>query len=606
MKNKVAIIGSGPTCIYILKQISDQSEVFKSHIGAIIIFEKSNNAGMGMPYNPDTTDIYNLSNISSEEIPLLEESFADWLKDQSKDFLKDLNVTEFPISKSKVYSRLALGNYMKVQFDQIVEKLNNQGISMIITPGVNIVDIVLGQNAKQVTLIDSATVEHQGFDKVIISTGHIWAEPDRPEHGYYASPWPIQKILPDVNSFYNFTIGTLGASLSAFDVVNSLAHRHGSFQKIEEGLNFKLYKNAEDFKLVMHSAEGWLPHLQYEQEKPMREIYRHTTRDEMLSLIDTSGFLPLSDFFDKVCRPALIEAAEKDGNTKLKELLSQTDFGIKEFIDHQEDKHEYVNSFEGMRKEVVVAKEKINSNKPTHWMETLDDLMYCLNFHAELISAEDFLFYRKKMMPFLMSVIAALPLSSANILLALYDAGCITIKTGMVDIMENPSKDGKTIIKVSNTDEKTETFEYSLFINCAGQGNIEFEDYPFPTLLKDNIVRKARTKFKSSRDSSLIRNVNKKEEVLENESETYLYTGGIDIDSGYRIIDSEGIPSSIISDVSFIHTSGCRPYSYGLQACNATSAILIEQLKKDFTMSDSKRELSIEEITEIYKNKEDL
>ena len=332
MKNKVAIIGSGPTCIYILKQISDHSIIFKSHIGEVIIFEKSKNAGMGMPYNPETTDIYNLSNISSEEIPLLEESFADWLKNQSKDFLKDLNVTEFPISKSKVYSRLALGNYMKIQFDQIVEKLNNQGIPTAINSGVNIVDIIPNKKSKQVTLVDSETAKYNEFDKVIISTGHIWAEPDRPEQGYFASPWPIHKILPDKNKFYNFTIGTLGASLSAFDVVNSLAHRHGSFQTTENGLSFKLHKDAENFKLVMHSAEGWLPHLQYEQEKPIREIYRHTTREEMLSLIDTSGFLPLSDFFDKVCRPALLEAAEKDGDNTLKKLLSQTDFGIKDRI----------------------------------------------------------------------------------------------------------------------------------------------------------------------------------------------------------------------------------------------------------------------------------
>lgn len=606
MKNKIAIIGSGPTCLYILKQLSDQSTLFKSHIQSISIFEKSKNAGMGMPYNPETTDIHNLSNISSEEIPLLEESFADWLKDQSNETLKNLNITEFPINKSKVYSRLALGNYLKVQFDKIVKKLDDQGITVKIFLGVKIVDIVPNKNSELVKLFTSNSERYDGFNKVIISTGHIWADEDKPKKGYYASPWPIHKILPDKNSYYNFAIGTLGASLSAFDVVTSLAHRHGNFHKSDQGLTFELNKNAKHFKLVMHSAEGWLPHLQYEQEKPIREIYRHTSRDEILGLIDASGFLSLSAFFDTICRPALLEASIKDGDPKLTDLLCQQNFGIKEFIDHMEGKHEYVNSFEGMRKELAQAKEKLELDKPTHWMETLDDLMYCLNFHAEVISAEDHLFFRRNLMPFLMNVIAALPLSSARTLLALYDAGCITLMKGRVEIIDDPSKDGKTIINVSNAGEKTKTISYNMFINCSGQGNIKFEDYPFPTLLKDNFVRKARAKFKSAPDHSFLNSAIKKKNILMTENESYVYTGGIDIDAGYRIIDSYGNPDSRIHDVSFVHTAGCRPYSYGLQACNATSVILVEQLKSDLNLILPINQDSIEDITKIYEDHEDL
>lgn len=62
----------------------------------------------------------------------------------------------------------------------------------------------------------------------------------------------------------------------------------------------------------------------------------------------------------------------------------------------------------------------------------------------------------------------------------------------------------------------------------------------------------------------------------------------------------------MICDVSFTHTSGCRPYSYGLQACNATSAILIAQFNKDFKTGDSKKEMSIEDSTQIYESNNDL
>ena len=73
--SNIAIIGSGPTALYLLKYITDNIADLKKEISNITIFEKEEILGMGMPYHPKTTDIYNLANISSEEIPLLQESF---------------------------------------------------------------------------------------------------------------------------------------------------------------------------------------------------------------------------------------------------------------------------------------------------------------------------------------------------------------------------------------------------------------------------------------------------------------------------------------------------------------------------------------------------
>ena len=605
MKNHIAIIGSGPTAIYILKHLHENASDFKISVKYISIFEKSTIGGMGMPYHPEMTDIYNLSNISSEEIPLLEESFASWLIAQPKNVLKSFNIDEFPINKSKVYSRIALGSYLKNQYDKIIENLRREGFIINEHFGVEIIDIIPRANHK-VNLLTSTSQIKDDFDKVIIATGHIWSEKDQPQNGYYGSPWPIHKLLPVKNSYYNFTIGTLGASLSAFDVVTSLAHRHGSFQKSGNGLCFKLNQNASKFKIAMHSAEGWLPHLQYEQEKPIREIYRHTNRLKILSLIDASGFLSLDLFFDEICRPALIEAFKKDDNPALIQLLSKTDTGITEFVNHMEGAHEYVNSFEGMRKELSCAEAYMLQNKPTHWMETLDDLMYCLNFHSELLSAEDHLFFRKKMMPFLMNVIAALPLSSANILLALYDAGCIELIKGNVEILKDHEKVGLTSIHVSDENKAVKTIEYPMFVNCAGQGKIEFEDYPFPTLIKNGIVRKARTKYKIAPTFPEEKSTEVQRTHLFIDDETYFFTGGIDVDAGYRLIKVDGKADSRIHDVSFIHTAGCRPYSYGLQACNATSVIVLEQLKSDLKLGHPISQDSIEGITKIYEEHDQL
>ncbi|WP_313717605.1 FAD/NAD(P)-binding protein, partial [Kaistella carnis] len=57
--SNIAIIGSGPTGLYLLQYIWEHIDVLASEIKEITIFEKEDILGMGMPYHPKTTDIYN-------------------------------------------------------------------------------------------------------------------------------------------------------------------------------------------------------------------------------------------------------------------------------------------------------------------------------------------------------------------------------------------------------------------------------------------------------------------------------------------------------------------------------------------------------------------
>ncbi|CAM4349497.1 FAD/NAD(P)-binding protein [Gillisia limnaea] len=601
-KKNIAIIGSGATAIYLLKHITDHLEKFKNTIEEISIFEKGVHMGMGMPYNPETTDIYNLANISSEEIPDLPETFGDWLRKQEPEMLSSWNVNDLPIDDTKVYSRISLGAYFQKQYNILIQQLTEKGIIVHQIKEEEVSDIQMDEKTSRV-LVQSVKGGSRSFDKIIIATGHHWFEEDNEEIGYYSSPWPIHKLLPESGEYYNYPIGTLGASLSAFDVVTSLARRHGVFIEKGDELCFNLNPDARGFKIVLHSLEGWLPHLQYEQEYPMREIYRHTSREEMISLIDNNGFLRIHTFFDKICRQALIQSFIKDKMPKMVEKLERDNINFKDFIQIMSDDHEYSNSFEGMRKERVAARNSVNQNMPIYWKETLDDLMYCLNFHAELLPAEDHLFFRREVMSFLMNVIAALPLSSANILLSIYDAGCIDLVVGKVEVIENSGNNDRTVIKVEKEDGTKDTFKYRMFVNCAGQKNIELEQFPFASLIKAGNVRKARAKFETLKNSNeLPKNVNI-DLIFEEKNDLLLYTGGVDIDAAYRLIGKDGKPNDSIYDISFTHTSGCRPYSYGLQACNATSKILIEVWLSAFS-ENSDINVEIEKITELYDDNE--
>jgi len=601
-KKNIAIIGSGATAIYLLKHINDHMEELKSFIHDITIFEQGVNMGMGMPYNPETTDIYNLANISSEEIPDLPASFGNWLREQKPERLTSWNVKNLPIEDSKVYSRISLGAYFHEQYSILIHLLTKKGIKVHQINKEKVCDIKTDEKSESIQ-VKTIKGDSRNFDKVIIATGHHWFEEDNEKIGYYSSPWPIHKLLPESGEYYNYPIGTLGASLSAFDVVTSLAHRHGSFIEKGSDLSYKLNPDAKGFKIIMHSAEGWLPHLQYEQEYPMREIYRHTSREEMLSLIDKDGFLRINTFFNKVCRQALIRAFKKDNIPKMIKKLKYENISFKEFIQIMSDDHEYSDSFEGMRKERVAARISVNNNKPIYWKETLDDLMYCLNFHAELLPAEDHLFFRKQVMSFLMNVIAALPLSSANILLALYDADCIDLVAGKVEVIKDNGKNDRTVIEVEKQDGTKERFHYKMFVNCTGQKNIELEQFPFASLIKDGKVRKARAKFETLKSLKKLSKSVDKDLVFEEENEISLYTGGIDVDAAYRLIGKDGKPNDSIYDISFTHTSGCRPYSYGLQACSATGKILTEVWLSAIS-ENSEIKVEIDKITELYDENE--
>ncbi|MDW5290329.1 FAD/NAD(P)-binding protein [Formosa sp. PL04] len=596
--SKLAIIGSGASAIYCLRHIADNSELLLKQFQGILIFEKDTHMGFGMPYNPNTTDKYNLSNISSEEIPALPQTFANWLRAQDKTYLEALNVTSFPITDSKMYSRIALGYYFHEQFNILIKTLKSSGFDVETYPEHQVNDII--PVAEDVIKIVTNQSEYI-CNRVIISTGHNISKDDKPNIGYYGSPWPIQKILPKSETYYNFEIGILGASLSAFDVVSSLAHRHGTFKTEGNQLKFTSHKNAKHFKITLHAVEGWLPHLQYEQEEPLREIYRHTTREAILKLRNANGFLKIEDFFNAICRPALIKAFKKDQDKNMVKKLNDKQFCFEDFIETMSQSHDYIDCFEGMKKELPQAKISVIQDKPIHWMETLDDLMYCLNFHAELLAAEDYLFFKTIVKPFLMSVIAAFPLESAQILLALHDAKFIDLVAGKVKINDATDKE-VTSIEIEQKDQSKITKNYKMFINCTGSDAIELAQFPFKSLVNKGILSKAASKFESIPDN--IAHLVAKEKLYTKHSDTYLYTGGIAVDNAYRVIGSSSTVSPNIYDISFTHVHGCRPYSYGLQACNATSSIVIESWLSPKTPKYSK--ISTQNITEIYDSNAEL
>ncbi|GAA5119564.1 FAD/NAD(P)-binding protein [Luteolibacter yonseiensis] len=566
----LAIIGGGPSALFTLFHIHENVRILRWRFDRILVFEKEKSAGPGMPYSRANTSELNLSNISSEELPKLPETFAAWLGAQSEARLARYGIGE-AVRETEIYPRVALGDYFQAQFSKLSEMLGEKGIIVGCHTDSEVRDIVpLEDGGYEVVTQAGLSVRAK---TVIIATGHAW---DRDEDAInLASPWPIKKLLPAEGGFHDFPIGLLGASLSAVDVINVLSHHHGSFEDEDGILVYTPSPEADHFKLVMHSADGLLSHLQFEQDEPKRELYRHCDEEGIQKLLDDGGHLRVSDYFDRICRPALIEALQNDGLESEAESLANPSFSFEDFAEIMKEKHLSPDPFELMKTEFEQERKKERRRKPTHWKEVLDDLMYTLNFRARLLPAEDHVRLKSRILPFVMNVMAALPLKSAKILMAVHKAGRLELVPGKAET-EYSKNDGMVRVKVGCGEGK-DTYEYRMFVDCSGQSPVGMKSFPFRSLVLAGLVSPAVADVLSlegarEADSDKIHKIPGGRTIME--------LGGLAVTDGYQLISENGTPAEGLYDIAVPHIAGLRPYCYGLQACDEAAGLLIENMMR--------------------------
>lgn len=563
-KSTLAIIGGGPSALFTLQHGLDCIGQFARRFPRILIFERQAGLGAGMPYSRFYTSGLNLSNISSEELPELPQTLADWLRTQSAARLREYHISS-EIRPDEIYSRVALGDYFQVQFEIICGKLETHGVTVEIHADSEVTDVEPCESGYRVVVRGGHRHE---CGTVVIATGHAWK---KDEDGVnFASPWPIHKLLPPQGSFHRFPIGLLGASLSAVDVVNVLAHHHGKFTEEGGMLRYQPDPDAGDFRLVMHSADGLLSHLQFEQDEPVRELFRHCSEEDIAALKD-GPHLRLSRYFDEVCRPVLAKALREDGLLSEADRLSQASFTFLDFSEMMKEKHLSPNPFGLMKAEFKEERAKIRKHLPTRWKEVLDDLMYTLNFHARLLPAEDHLQLRSRILPFVMNVMAALPLKSASLLIAVHEAGRLSLIPGKAEI--DHEKGEETVrVKLGNGDDPGSASEYRMFIDCAGQAPVGKDFFPFRSLVSSGRVTPAVSEIL---DPGRTQGIDPSKIVKSEEGKRVIELGGMMVTDDYQLVSVDGTPSPGLYDIAVPHEVGLRPYCYGLQACNEAAGILV-------------------------------
>ncbi len=138
-----------------------------------------------------------------------------------------------------------------------------------------------------------------------------------------------------------------------------------------------------------------------------------------------------------------------------------------------------------------------------------------------------------------------------------------------------------------------------MFVDCTGQGSVDIDRFPFPNMIQRGVAVEASAPL---RDPQSIDDFDEelRNNVLDG-SPARLKLGGIAIDGYFRVIGADGQSNPRIFDIAFPHATGIRPYSYGLQACDTTAAIVVQALGEGLSTAQASQAVpEPETVTRVY------
>ena len=561
----VAIIGGGPSGLFMYKRL-----VEKNIAGLkVSIFESRKQLGAGMPYSYEGATPEHLTNVSDHEIPALVSTIEDYVQSLSETTLRSYGIDVDDFNRYKVVPRLLLGRYLSEQFMLLKRMADEKGIETQIHLGSQVSDIIDLESQTQVKIMVGSTDTYI-VDKVIICTGHKW--PTRYEGNvehYFESPYPPSKLALKTDH----AVGLRGASLTAIDAIRTLARHNGSFEALETGeLRYQIDPGSENFKLLMHTRSGLLPAIRFHQEEPFLANKLLISEEElMLNRLENEGFVSLDFLFDRNFKA---QFKEKDPDFyAIVEKLS-----LEEFVEAVLSLREQKDAFEGFRQEHEQALKSIRRRQSIYWKEVLSALSFTLNYPAKYMSAEDMLRLKKVLMPLISIVIAFVPQSSSRELLALHDAGRLEVVNVGTDSRVEPASDrGANYFYTDESGIEVKT-HYKTFVDCVGQRPLNFEEFPFKSLVDNGNVSPAYLRFRSVEQAKEQMLAGNDHMFVAPDGAIFLQVPGVKIDDSFRLVDHSGNASQRLFMMAVPYMGGYNPDYSGLDFCAATSAIIASKI----------------------------
>jgi uncharacterized NAD(P)/FAD-binding protein YdhS len=571
-KNRIAILGGGPSGLFMYKRLVDTGN--KDLV--IDVFERKNQLGTGMPYSVEGANDEHITNVSGNEIPELVTSVAEWIKTVSPDTLRHYHIDLENFNDYKVLPRLLFGQYLSAQFALLQKQAKAAGIVTNIHFGSQVTDII-DYPAQEMVQVEVAGEQLYEFDCVIVCTGHNW--PKKYEGvvtGYFDSPYPPAKLAIQVDH----PVAIKGSSLTAIDAIRTLARHNGTYTKDNSGkLKYQIAEESKGFRMVMHSRNGMLPAIRFHLEDS------HLLKDAVLSHEEVNkvreqneGFLPLDYVFEKNFKEIL---KDKDAEfyAQIKDMQMET------FVEMMMELRERLPAFQLFKAEYVEAAKSIQRKESVYWKEMLAVLSFAMNYPAKYFSAEDMQRLQKVLMPLISIVIAFVPQSSVEEMLALHEAGVLDIISVGDDSQVKVEKGG-IVYHYTDENDKAQAPVFETFVDCVGQPHLSYDDLPYPSLVTNKTVSPARLLFRDA-TAGAKELADKNDKVSTDfKGNYYLRVPGITINDSFEVIDDYNALNERIYMMAVPYIGGFNPDYSGLDFCEAASAAIIKSIFTSQILND--------------------
>jgi len=564
LRKSIAILGGGPAGLFMFKRLVDAKA---THID-ITIFEKTNHLGSGMPYSADGANDEHITNVSGNEIPELVTPLANWIKTVPKDTLDKFKIDPNRFNEYKVLPRLLFGQYLTAQFSALQKLAREAGLNYEIHYN-SLVSDVIDKPGSQAVLVEINGEQKFEFDHVIICTGHVW--PKRNEGivpNYFDSPYPPLKLALKLDH----AVAIKGSSLTAVDAIRTLSRYNGTFSKTDDGLlKYNTHADSPNFKMVMHTRGGMLPAVRFHLEDSHLKNPLLLSDEEIAAHIKSNnGFLSLDYIFERDFKQPI---REKDADF----FAQIKDMTLEQFVAAMLEKRENIDPFDLLRAEYKEAEKSIKRHQSVYWKEMLGVLSFALNYPAKHLSAEDRQRFQKTLAPLISIVIAYMPQSSSEEMLALHKAGVLELIAVGDDSRVTPGPEKGATYHYTDENGTKKSVYYNTYVDCVGQPHLDFEDLPFKSLIEDRTVTPAKLKFRSKEAG--IKATEQGDQVTQDHNgDYYLTVPGVAVNDSFEVVDAYGALNDRIFIMAVPMIGGYNPDYSGLDFGEAASATIAERL----------------------------
>ena len=542
MRKRVAVVGSGPTCIFALQKLITSHKRFD-----ITIFEASDVAGKGTPYQRGINDDAMMSNIPSIEIPHLPQTLVSWLENQPDEYLKVLELDRCAISDRAFYPRVVVGDYLRQQFETIVSEGMLSGHNIRVRESCRVLDIIPKRSRFLVKFGDLPQFDF--FDYVIAATGHSFPTAQESSPGYFNSPWPATAL----QSISSEKIGILGTSLSAIDAAMTFATKFGRFNRMPSGqLQYEIGDDHAEFEVTMLSRKGLLPEADFYFPIPYNDPLI-CTKQAVTERISLGSSRLLDDVFDLFRQELAIADPE------YAQLISLDELTVDTFATAYYGVRDKTDPFVWAKLNLDEAKRNYDAKHSIAWRYAILISHEIIEMAVSHFTTEDYARFNQSFKGIFADEYATVPHISIERLLALHEAKRLRI-AGLGDQSEivNVNHERGAVVKFNGR-----KLVFNTFIDATGQKTLSAADIPFACLKNKGLVSSARTKTSKGNQRR---------------------TGGVDVDNQCRplIAGIKPIRGLYLPAVSYLLHK--KPFVQGL-----TSAADLGQIVGQSIIDDASR-----------------